>query len=92
MNYRISSGTRQAAKRLGVSIKVSTNKKKKLDVFKNGEKVASVGARGYMDYWSYLRRDGLQEARKRRRLYKARHEKHRHKKNTNSYWADQLLW
>lgn len=39
MSYSITAYTRARAKVLGVSIKRSTNKKKKIDVFKNGKKV-----------------------------------------------------
>lgn len=92
MTYRISSGTRKAAKKLGVTVKPSKNQKKKIDVFRNGKRVASVGARGMMDYWLYLQKEGPVVARKRRRLYKIRHNKTRKIKDSNSYWADQLLW
>ena len=34
---------RENASKLGVTIKVSTVKNKKLDVFKDGKKVASIG-------------------------------------------------
>lgn len=37
--YQITSYSQEQAKRLGVSIKPSTNKKKKIDVFKDGEKI-----------------------------------------------------
>jgi hypothetical protein len=35
-------------------VKNSKNKKKKIDVFKNDKKVASIGAIGYYDYPSYV--------------------------------------
>ena len=76
---------KERAKRLGVEVKASTRKHKKLDVFKNGEKVASIGDVRYSDYLQH----GDEERRKR---YKARHEPHRHKKGTASYYADQILW
>lgn len=92
MSYTITAYTRRRAKALGVQVKRSTNPKKKLDVFKNGKKVASVGAIGYGDFPTYTRTKGKEYADKRRRLYKIRHNKNRHKKGTNSYYADQLLW
>ena len=47
--YRIKTGQRDAARRLGVVIRPSTVKNKKLDVYKNGIKVASIGLVGYGD-------------------------------------------
>ena len=90
--YRISRGTRRKAKALGVVVRRSKNKKKKIDVFRAGKKVASVGAIGYKDYWTLLREEGVTVARERRRLYKKRHQKNRQVKGSNGYWADQLLW
>ena len=40
--YIITDYTKKKAKELGVDVKKSTNPKKKIDVFKNGEKIASV--------------------------------------------------
>jgi hypothetical protein len=92
MSYTITQYTRNQAKKLGVSVKRSTNAKKKLDVFKNGKKVASVGAIGYKDYPTFMKTEGKEVADKRRKAYKSRHEKNRHKVGTNSYYADKLLW
>ena len=78
---------RARAKTLGVEVKPSTRKNKKLDVFLAGskEKLASIGDKRYSDY--------LQHGdEKRRANYKARHETHRHKKESPSYYADQILW
>ena len=77
---------RAKAAKLGVSIKPSTLKYKKLDVYnKDGDKVASVGDIRYSDFNQH----GDSE---RRRRYKARHEKHRHLVGTPSYFADRILW
>ena len=97
MAYKILPYTFRKAKELGVVVKPSTNLLKKIDVFKDGKKVASVGARGMNDYPTYLEKEkkGYYEkgyAYKRRKLYKERHEKDRHKKGTNGYYADKLLW
>jgi len=73
------------ARKIGVTVKPSTRKEKKLDVFKDGKKVASIGATGYDDFTKH-------KDPKRKRLYKMRHEKHRHKKETPSYYADKILW
>jgi hypothetical protein len=75
------------AKSLGVEVKPSTRKNKKLDVFDatGKKKLASIGDIRYSDYLQH----GDEE---RRRRYKARHEPHRHKKGTPSFYADQILW
>ena len=90
--YEITDYTKQKAKQLGVSVKPSTRKGKKLDVFKENKKLVSIGQLNAMDYPSYIKKDGKEYADTRRKLYKARHEKTRKKVNTPSYWADQLLW
>jgi hypothetical protein len=90
--YKITSYTKQKANQLGVEVRLSTNPKKKIDVFKNGKKVASVGAIGYADYPTYIETKGETYAKERRRLYKIRHEKDRHKPKSDGYYADKLLW
>ena len=72
-----------------------TNKKKKIDIFKDGNKVGSVGAIGYKDYGTYLEELPKKEANKKRKNYLARHAKEpkvKDKKKTNSYYADKILW
>lgn len=90
--YIISNYSKNRAKALGVQIKPSTNAKKKIDVFKDKKKIASIGAYGYMDYALYKKKIGKKEADKKRKAYKARHEKDRKVKNSNGYYADQILW
>jgi hypothetical protein len=90
--YKITEYTKRKAKQLGVEVRKSTNPRKKIDVFKNGKKVASVGAIGYSDYPTYIESKGEKYAKERRRLYQIRHEKDRHIANTNGYYADKLLW
>ena len=96
MPYNITDYTFNQAKKLGVEIKPSTNKKKKIDVFKKGEKVASIGGATkngfYKDYTTYLETDGKAVADKRRKLYKTRHEKDRKIVGSAGYYADRLLW
>lgn len=89
--YNIQPHTYEQAKRLGVTVKVSSNPKKKIDVFKDGKKVASVGASGYKDYPTYLRED-KKLAEEKRKAYKARHERDRKKIGSAGWYADQLLW
>lgn len=90
--YEIKARQKRNAKKLGVEIKPSTNKKKKIDVFKNGKKIASIGGAGYSDYATYIKDKGKDFADNRRRLYKIRHDKTRKIIGSNSYWADQILW
>lgn len=89
--YNIKDYSFKQADRLGVQIKPSINRKKKIDVFKNGQKIASIGAIGYGDYPSYLETD-KKLAKTKRAGYKARFENTRNIKNTNSYFSDKILW
>jgi len=90
--YNPSKRQKMNAKRIGVEIYSSSNKKKKLSVYKNGVKVADIGARGYMDYDMYLRHFGKDYASERKRLYKIRHQKYRLIKDTPAYYSDRILW
>lgn len=92
MAYRIKPYTYRRARAIGVTVKPSTRKGKKIDVFKNGKKVASVGAIGYGDYPTFTMQRGKTFADKRRKAYKQRHQKDRMRKGTPGYYADQLLW
>ena len=93
MSYKITNYTKRQAKKLGVEVKPSSVKGKKIDVFnKKGKKIASVGALGYMDYPNYIKKKGKKYADERRRLYKIRHKNDRNKSGTNGYYADKLLW
>ena len=58
MKYTITEYTRSQAKKHGVIVKKSKVKGKKIDVFKNGKKVASVGAVGYGDYPTFIKTQG----------------------------------
>ena len=90
--YKIKPYSIRQARKLGVSIKPSKVKNKKIDVFKNGVKVASIGARGYFDYPTYISKYGMEVANKRRRLYHLRHANFSHIKGTASYYASKILW
>jgi hypothetical protein len=59
---------RARAKELGVTVTPSTLKRKKLDVFKGGIKVASIGDIRYSDFLQHGDED-------RRKRYKTRHQK-----------------
>ena len=76
---------RKRAHKLGVTVKESTRKHKKLDVYRGGQFLVSIGDIRYSDYLQH----GDDERRKR---YKQRHEQDRHKRGTAGYYADKILW
>jgi hypothetical protein len=90
--YKISARQKIIAKRLGVTILPSTKKNKKIDVFKHGIKIASIGAAGYADYSIYLKLFGSAYANERKRLYKLRHFKDINKIGSPGYYAYYILW
>lgn len=93
MAYYITPYTKRQAAKYGVVVKPSRVNGKKIDVFdKKGKKLASVGALGYGDYPTFMRKKGKEYADSRRKMYKMRHEKDRHKRGTPGFWADKLLW
>ena len=82
--YKITDYSYKKAKELGVEIKPSKSKNKKIDVYKNNNKIASVGAIGYNDYPTYIKEKGLEYANKRKKLY---HERHKHDNKPNGKYA-----
>ena len=92
MPYKIKPYTKAQARKLGVQVKPSKVKGKKIDVFKNGKKIVSVGAIGYNDYPTYIQKKGKKYADERRRLYKIGHNKDRKIRGSAGYYADKLLW
>lgn len=92
--YEITPYTKAQAKKLGVQVKPSTRKGKKIDVFKDGDKVASIGALGMGDYPTFQKTKGKGKAfaDKRRELYKIRHAKDSKIKGTAGFYANALLW
>lgn len=89
--YRIKSYSKKRAAELGVTIKPSTRLGKKIDVFKNGKKIASIGAKGYNDYPTFKEKYGKKFADERKKAYLARHKKNIIK-NTPGYYAAKILW
>ena len=73
-----------------MEIKPSKKKNKKLDVYKNNVLIATVGDIRYMDYPTYIDKEGIQYANERRKLYKNRHRKDLNK--GNGFYANKLLW
>ena len=90
--YEISEYSKIKASKLGVDIKPSKSKGKKIDVFKEGKKITSIGAKGYKDYPTYIKEKGKSYADKRRKLYKDRHHKDRTKYGSRGWYADKILW
>ena len=90
--YQILPYSYKRAKKLGVTIRPSHNRTKKIDVIKGDRVVASVGALGMNDYPTFWKKRGKRFAETRRRLYKQRHQKDRLKRGTPGYYADQILW
>ena len=76
---------KERAKALGVTVKASTRKHKKLDVYKDGEFLTAIGDIRYSDFLQHKDEE-------RRKRYRQRHEKHRHEVGTASYYADRILW
>jgi uncharacterized membrane protein YebE (DUF533 family) len=86
--YTILPYTKEKAKQMGLTVLPSTKKGKKLDVYKEGKLIASIGALGYKDYPTYLKEDGPAVANERRRLYRLRHTKN----TPNEKLSLNLLW
>jgi len=85
--YRITDWSKNQAKKFGVELRLSSNPKKKIDVYKANKKIASIGATGYGDYGTFLETKGKGKvyADERRRLYRIRH------KGENNY-SLKILW
>jgi hypothetical protein len=97
--FTIKTRHRTQARRLGYMIAPSKLTGKKLDVFdRNGDKVASIGAKGYWDYASYLDAEEKGKfpkgyADEKRKQYRARHSKEKlQPKDTAGYLAYYILW
>ena len=91
MSYRIKPQQIKAAKKLNVTIKPSQLKGKKIAVFKNGEKVADIGALGYGDYWTYYQSDKNLASYK-RASYQVRHDGEQNKIGSPGFYAWYILW
>ena len=53
---------------------------------------ASVRVAKFPVFAGFYQKNGLKYAKTRRRLYRIRHEKDRHKRLSNGWLADKLLW
>ena len=89
--YQITQYTKDRAKELGVTVKNSTKPHKKIDVFKSGSYVCSIGDDRYKDYPTYILERSLEYANERRRLYLNRH-KSDIIYGTPGWYVARLLW
>lgn len=87
--YDIKDYTFKRAKKLNLIIKPSKIKDKKIDVYKDNRKIASIGDINYSDYPTYIQTHGIQYADERRKLY---HIRHKTNNDTAGKLAKYLLW
>lgn len=87
------------AQKIGLTVKRSSNKSKKLDCFdKNGKKIRSKGAKGMNDFVIYKHSDEMDFALKRQKLFYKRHEKNIQNKFAKdgrlsaAYLSAKILW
>jgi len=90
MSYTITPHTKRQARRLGLEVRPSRKEGKKIDVFRDGHRIGSVGAKGYSDYGTYMEEEGKEYANERKKLYRKRHTEG--KKDSPSSLAWNLLW
>ena len=76
---------KKQAKKIGVDVEYSKVKNKKLDVFKDNKKVASIGYKPMSDFIQH-------QDPERRKRYKQRFQSTRNIKGTKSFYADKILW
>ena len=86
--YEIQPATYKIAKRYGLEVFPSKKLHKKIDVYKDGVFITSVGDIRYKDYHIYLKEKGKAFAEERARLYYIRHKKDTIKERL----AKLLLW
>lgn len=89
--YNITNYSYKMADKLGVEIKPSEKKNKKIDVYKNNVKIASIGDVNFKDYPTYLQED-KKLANERRKLYRKRHSKDLKVVGSPGYYANKILW
>ena len=92
--YTISDYTKDRADELGLVVKPSTKKNKKIDIYdkRDGQYITSVGQLGYSDYPTYIKEKGKDYADKRREAFYKRFGKKAEKPYTNAFYAAKLLW
>ena len=91
-NYKITKYTYDKSKLLNLTIKVSTNPLKKIDVYKDNIFLNSIGDSRYNDYPTYIIIYNKEYADKRKLLYHNRHKKNADVKYSKQWLAINLLW
>ena len=92
VHYEIKQYTLDQAKKHGYIVKLSSNRNKKLDVYKDNVKICSIGDSRYKDCPTYIQENGLDYAKVRRALYHNRHKKDIETKGSNGWLSSILLW
>jgi hypothetical protein len=87
--YQIEPHHRQKARELGVQIYPSKKGNYKLDVYKKGQYITSIGDIRYKDFVMYWKEKGKAYAEERRRLY---HGRHKNDKSLRGLLVAYLLW
>ncbi len=86
--YEISPRTYKIARQYNLDIFPSSRRFKKVDVFKDGKYIASIGDIRFKDFHIYLKENGTAYANERARLYYGRHQK----VSIKEQLAKLLLW
>ena len=92
VHYNIKQYTIDQAKKYGYEVKVAQNKKKKIDVYEDNVKVASLGNSKYKDFPTHIQEKGKTFANIRRALYHNRNKKNIEIKGSNGWLSSILLW
>jgi hypothetical protein len=90
--YKILPYSYDQAKKLDVVILPSSNPRKKIDVYKDSKKVASIGDINYPDYAYHMKTEGKAYADERRRLYRLRHKGEEKRKGKPGFFSWYLIW
>jgi len=91
MTYKITDYSYKQAQKLGVQIKPSVKKNKKIDVFDgNHQYILSIGDLRYNDFPTYIKTHGYEYANERKRLYHLRHKKYEW--GSKGFYASEILW
>jgi len=90
MSYSITPWTHRQARKLGLEVKPSRKQGKKIDVFRDGYYIASIGYKGMGDFPTYRETKGEAFAKERRRLYHLRHKDG--PVDSPAFLSKRLLW
>ena len=88
--YNITDYSFEKAAELGLTIKPSTRKGKKIDVYKDDDYLVSIGSIKIFDYPTHVLEKGKAYAEKRKALYHQRHRKDL--KHFKGFVAMYILW